>query len=280
MLQALRESAPTVPESAIRMLQLVSDPQSTDDELLVAVRRNPELTEQVLLLSNSSLYNLPKEVVDVSQTVAYLGGRTLVRMVVALSACSLYAASTAADAWQHAIACGVAAQLLAERTGAVDPRCAFTAGVLHDIGETTLSPSRKPDSTEQLLDNAEISSRGFVRAERQVLGVDHCMAGASLVEQWRLPRPMVQAIRHHHDPEMVSEEELAAIVHVADALALQTGFGPGIEGLAYPLSVSAVRRVDLEPCELDRVRLLLLDEMQRAEDLLRLPRRLGPRAEA
>ncbi len=38
-------------------------------------------------------------------------------------------------------------------------------------------------------------------AERRQLGFDHCEAGAMLADHWGFPQVLVEAIRHHHDPQ-------------------------------------------------------------------------------
>jgi hypothetical protein len=62
---------------------------------------------------------------------------------------------------------------------------------------------------------------------------------------------------------------------VADILTLQVGFGLGLEGLSYPICSEAIRRLHLKSEELDRIRMLLPEEMRRCEDLLNLPETHG-----
>jgi len=54
--------------------------------LMAALRGQPELKRSILRLSNSSIHDLPGEITEVSQTVAYLGTGALIRMVVTLIA--------------------------------------------------------------------------------------------------------------------------------------------------------------------------------------------------
>jgi HD-like signal output (HDOD) protein len=270
---ALEDVAP-LPEIAVRMLQLVSDAQATADDILAMLRGDEELTRSVIKLSNSSIYELPCEVVDASQTVAYLGTRTLVRFVVALSTYPVFARAgghEAGEAWRHALACGIAAQILSEMKGVGDPNGAFTAGVLHDIGSLVLAPYAEREVTAL---HAEIAScrRGFAQAEAHVLGIDHSAAGSKLADHWRLPRSLRHAIGHHHDPEFMPDaDELTQLIHVADAITLQLGIGVGAEGLSYSACIDAVRRLHVSPDEVDRARLRILAELERSQDLLQLP---------
>jgi putative nucleotidyltransferase with HDIG domain len=267
------ERVPTPADEALGMLQVVSDAPASADEVLAALRGEPELRRRILALSNSSLHDLPCEITDVSQTIAYLGTGTLIRMVVTLSALPLFEQGRpGAATWVHSVACGIAAQLLADSKGTVDPACAFAAGMLHDIGELPLAPFVEAEC-DDLAEATEVCRHGFAEAEHLVLGIDHAAAGAKLAERWRLPLNLRLAIRHHHDPKCVAPaDELTCLVHVADVLAMQLGAGLGPEGISYRVCDDAVRRLHLAPQELDFTRVQLIEELQRSADLLELGR--------
>jgi HD-like signal output (HDOD) protein len=53
--------------------------------------------------------------------------------------------------------------------------------------------------------------------------VDHCQAGAWLLEQWKLPQIFVDAARHHHAPK-AEGGELTMLVNAACVIANRLGF--------------------------------------------------------
>ncbi|HFC53101.1 MAG TPA: HDOD domain-containing protein, partial [Gammaproteobacteria bacterium] len=58
------------------------------------------------------------------------------------------------------------------------------------------------------------------RAERTVFGFDHAMVGASLLRQWNLPEPMVEAVACHHElGETKTAPRLKAVTHLANVFA-------------------------------------------------------------
>ncbi len=257
------------------VLQVVADQAASTDDLIAIVREEPELSQKVLELSNSSVYQVPREITDVSQTVAYLGSNTLVRLVVALSTSPCFARTdiphyNASEAWRHGLASGMAAQLLADHMGAAGPGVAFAAGILHNIGRLVLAP-HSGEHAQEIEEAVEEHRCGFPKAERMVLGVDHAGAGGLLAERWHLPTNLWQTIRYHHNPEFSPHnDELTALVHVADVLVLQLGIGLDVEGLTAPVCVEALRRLHLHMDDLDHVRLQLLEELARSQDLLKL----------
>ncbi|MEM7202997.1 MAG: HDOD domain-containing protein [Planctomycetota bacterium] len=262
-----------LPDMVRRIFYIVTDPSSSADELLAVLRAEPVLTRGVLRLSNSSIHSVPRQIEDVSQTVAYLGTGNLIRMVIAQCVIPYYrraerALGSVREPWRHALAVGIAAQLLAEASGAVEPSTAFAAGVLHDIGKLTARPIDRAD-LPRVDDDGD--QRSFLEVEREILGQDHAIAGAQAAEHWGLPHSLCQAIRNHHHPDFVAvDHELTAIVHIADVMAMQCGIGLAIEGLTYPTFPEPIRRIHLRERELDVIRLRLLEELRRAHDLVKL----------
>lgn len=87
----------------------------------------------------------------------------------------------------------------------------------------------------------------FNEAEQMVLGIDHAEVAAALLTSWNLPDDVAEAVRWHHQPSNASEgcRELADLVHVADILCLDFGFGGGADGLSYRLDRAASERLGL-----------------------------------
>ena len=54
-------------------------------------------------------------------------------------------------------------------------------------------------------------------------GVDHCEAGAWLIEHWKLPTAFVDVALNHHAPKS-DGNELTMLVHAACAVADRLGF--------------------------------------------------------
>ena len=75
-----------------------------------------------------------------------------------------------------------------------------------------------------------------------VLGVDHAEVGAHLLEHWNLPGEVVRATRWHHEPERATTScGLVDVVHVADVICMNCGWGLGRDGLQYRLDEDARR---------------------------------------
>jgi len=113
----------------------------------------------------------------------------------------------------HSRRCATAAMLLAERAGTLDPGEAYTAGLLHDLGEALLR-SLFPEEAEKII------WLGYpFRLEREVaaFGVDHAQVGQWIMEACHVPAS-APGLQTHHDVRFVNDPA-ALLLHLADAVA-------------------------------------------------------------
>ena len=95
-------------------------------------------------------------------------------------------------------------------------------------------------------------------------------------DAWRLPATMVSALRcHHDDAALLGEDELPAILHVADQLALQQGLAMPFQCATATVSPVAIARLELEADEVAAIVARATAEMQRTVDLLNLDASTG-----
>jgi len=115
----------------------------------------------------------------------------------------------------HSRRCAVAARLLAEKTGLLDPEAAYTAGLLHDIGEVLLH-ALFPQEMETI---AWLDDTG-ARTDKEVtsFGVDHAQVGQWILEACGAPRGLALAVQAHHDA-LRTNDPAALLLYVADAIA-------------------------------------------------------------
>jgi HD-like signal output (HDOD) protein len=72
-------------------------------------------------------------------------------------------------------------------------------------------------------------------AEKGILGFDHAEIAFALCKKWSVPESLSVAIRHHHAPARSKGDKLTHIIHIADSLAMMSGLGAGIDGMAYEM---------------------------------------------
>lgn len=271
------KAMPPLPHVALRVLEVVRDPEYSIDVLVGLVRTDPSLTARILKLCNSALYGMHREVSTVSDAVAYLGTRNLVKLVLVSCSSTHFGrthASPYADPemlWRHTLAIATASQWLANRCGYAQADLAFTAGILHNIGKVVLS---------QTIDAATFPSAPAGSSqpaiEEALFGIDHAAAAGVVVDAWGLPRELRRAVRSHHDSEQLAgDSPLPAILNLADSLTLRDGIGNPFPTVAIPVEPAALTRLHLQPEDLQAASAHVAAELQRNADLLNLDSLLG-----
>ncbi len=272
------EQLPPIPGVAVRIMQIVSDPEFSTDELVATVSTDPVLTGKVLRLCNSSLYGLPREVQTPGEAVAYLGTRTLVNLAISTCVATYYDGKDEGyflekgELWKHSVACGMAAQKLASRARSEIRNIAFTAGVLHNIGKVAMAEFI-PEKAEEIRKALEEGPRDFTLIEREVFGIDHAQAGGMVAEKWEIPENLARAINNHHSPKDIEKDgELTALIHVADCLVMDLGVGTGIDGLYYHFHKNALDILGVDSNDISLVKIEIVEEFGKNQDLIQMAR--------
>jgi putative nucleotidyltransferase with HDIG domain len=157
------------------------------------------------------------------------------------------------EMWTHSFAVAVGAQLVANKSRSAVSDQAFTAGLLHNLGKVALSIWLE-DKMAGMLAVACRDGLTFDQVERKVLGFDHTEVGAHMGEGWNLPKPLIDAMRYHHNPNACEPSNpLVDCVHVADYLTMSMGLGLGGDGLRYDFQEEALQRLGLTPESFDEL---------------------------
>jgi putative nucleotidyltransferase with HDIG domain len=146
--------------------------------------------------------------------------------------------------WAHSLATALTAEALARETGVADPGDAYTAGMLHDLGKIVMG--NFVDVDIERIFAACSDAVPFDAAEREVLGTDHASIAGALLRNWQFPASIIDAVLWHHRPNSSEvDQSLTDIVHLADVLSLDAGWGMGADGLRYEVEPAAADRVQL-----------------------------------
>ena len=226
---------PTLPTVITQLISLIDNPKTSARNVAQLISTDQALTAKILKLANSAFYGFPREIATVDLAVVVLGFETVKNLGLSVSVLERFA-STDGDAghdfdrqkfWEHSIACGVAARLLAGKLRYRMPGEAFAAGILHDIGRLILS-QYFPTEFDEVLRVMRAEDLYIGHAEEQVLGVTHADVGGWLAERWNLPDQLEHTISLHHAPGRVDgPAELPALIHLADFLCRREKIGDG-----------------------------------------------------
>lgn len=120
--------------------------------------------------------------------------------------------------WENAIAVAAVAAGLAGEAGA-DPRCAHAVGLLRSLGKVVLN--NQPQGVRYPGEEAEPDVQAW---EKAMSGFSSAEIAAVLLDHWRFPPEMVQALCLHRTPEANGEfAASAARLHLACGVAAEWG---------------------------------------------------------
>lgn len=211
----------TLPEVCLQVQDMADDPACSTADLGQIISHDPALTTLLLKLINSAYYGLPTPVETASRAISLLGIQELKNLVLSVSVAEVFARIPPGELdmvsfWRHSVFCGLVARRLARRSGVLHDERLFVAGLLHDMGRVLLL-SRLPEQAAEIV--AAYARTPVCEAERAVIGFDHAELGAVLMQHWRLPSALCEAVACHHVPARAQgAEREAAIVHLANVV--------------------------------------------------------------
>jgi len=204
-------------------------------------------------LANSPYFGARKQIASVSQAISLLG----TRRVFDLAASAWFGQAipprvlgydvSAKSYWLHCLAVGLLAEQLVLESRIEVPGMLFTAGLLHDIGKLAVGTIIM-HRTEELFEQMENNEKSFIEAEYAIVGTEHTVVGACMLEEWQLPEELVWAARWHHSPGDCPEgvnQTLVDVVNLADSIAYALGFGTDAGELTRRLDSEAVHRLSI-----------------------------------
>jgi HD-like signal output (HDOD) protein len=128
----------------------------------------------------------------------------------------------------------------------IDESTAFTAGLVHGIGELMMHAAM-PEAMMDLNRSIPMLDLKRSRAQQGLFGYSYADVGAALAKEWRFPTKMIDAIRHQTAPfENDVYEPIAGVIHVASWRARAQELSLSSQGLinSYPDPVGLVLGID------------------------------------
>lgn len=254
---------PAMPASISEVIMACDDQDMTVGQLSQVILRDQSLTANILRLANSAFYGHARRVTTVTEAIVLLGFSAIKSLAISSHTARLLDRELAGygmargELWRHSLSVAFVSRRIAVEVRLAPVEEAFVAGLLVDVGKVILS-SRMESAFEAVSTEALESGRPFHEVEHELLGFDHAELGALVAREWGLPPELEEAIRTHHDPGQAQiRPQLAACVHIADAMCMMLGVGLGADGLTYTVHPEALAVLGLSP---ERV-IALMDEV-------------------
>lgn len=270
ILKSIRD-LPPMPQTVIKAREIMADPNSDFKSLARLFETDQAIATKVLKLANSPYYGLGGRVSSIQHASVVLGQKTLGELITMGGTASLLSKSLegygldAGALWKHSLAVAFGAKMIAELKQPALTNDAFTAGLIHDSGKLILD---KYVAERWQLIEAFMGKEGatFLDAEKSILELDHSEAAFEVCGAWNIPKALTIAIRYHHNPTRSHDNMLAYIIHVADAIAMMTGLGIGIDSTFYVMDEKALGFVGLNETDINRIMTEIIESVKKISE--------------
>jgi HD-like signal output (HDOD) protein len=203
---------PTLPEVALKVRDVVDNPDATAGALADIISTDAALAARLLKVANSALYRGRVEIDSVKMAVARLGLNMVRNLVTSLVMEQMFQPTTnrldkrLRELWEHSTQVSATAQVLASKQAGIQPDEAMLAGLIHNIG--ILPILMKAEETPELLQNNAVLDA--------VIDELYPRISETILKNWEFADRFVQVAAEHKDFERDSEKaDLVDVIQVA-----------------------------------------------------------------
>jgi len=227
------DGLPAMPAICQELNRLLAHEEYSMREVAGVVEKDPALCAKILQVVNSPYFGVGRKLTQVHDAVAYLGTSMVKNLVTSLTLWRTLEGVRPSAIGQlqrvHA-RCqrvgGLARKVMGKDRAQGEE--AFVSGLLHEIGVTLLI-AYLPERYDRI--SAEMLKTGlsFSEVERSLYTVDHAELGAHLLDAWKLPFQILEAVAFHHSAPNLRHDKLKPADAVYIAQSVLDGRDRGLE---------------------------------------------------
>lgn len=183
---------PTLPDVAIKIQDLIDDPNVSADQIVLVLSSDPLISAQLIKTANSAAFAGKTQVENVRGAVTRLGYRQLRNLVMTITMNKMFYAKNPIinkymkAVWQHSREVAAVSYVLAMRQPHLSPDQAMLAGLVHDIGVLPLCLHIEKNHARIGEDKLEELIRKCGNA-----------IGTKLLQKWNFPQDLIGVVGAH-----------------------------------------------------------------------------------
>ncbi len=190
---------PSFPDIALRVRQVLSDEEVSQEKVMRVVGSEPMLAARLLQIANSAAINFSgRAITDLRSAIARLGFNMVRSAAIAFAMAQLKRSAELKGLerplealWRSSASVAATSYVVAKRFSRVNPDTAMLAGLLHGIGKLYIL-TRVGNYPGLLADEASYNS---------IVRDWHASIAKALLENWEMAEEIVQAVSDHEDLE-------------------------------------------------------------------------------
>ena len=191
-----RLALPTLPEIALKVRQVVEDPDSSAAQIAVVVGSDPVLAAKLLQVSNSAMYRSDKPIENLQSAIARLGINVVRNIVTGFVMEQLYQTGNdpivvekLKELWLHSTRVGAISHVIARKFTKLKADQAMLAGLIHDIG--AIPVYCEADNEPELLADDELLTKITFKL--------HTLIGTAILDDWNFPQELIDVVAEHEN---------------------------------------------------------------------------------
>lgn len=205
---------PALPESSLRILDAINDPDIPIDKLAEVLSLSPGLAARLLGLSNSAYFGQSRQISDLRTAIIQVLGLELVKSLSLGVVLNVHFDTRKCQAfsteyfWMRSLITAQAAQKLAisNHLRPFSAATAYTSGLLLYIGVLVLA-YLMPADLDIVLQCSKKNRTSVSEEIRQQLGDTHYKLGYLLLQKWQLSSVYQGVLNHFDDADFGGEEK-------------------------------------------------------------------------
>lgn len=212
---------PPCPELLIA-LRREMDQEDPDPQAIADIAgRDVAMAASLIRTANSPYYARTRPVTSVNEALSLLGLRMTEKLLTAfLTRNSIRVSSPLLEHfWETSTRRALAMAHIARQLYGVDADVAYTCGLFCHVGIPILMQGVR-GYAGTLTEALARQDRSFTETENAAHKTDHAVVGALVARTWRLPTPIYQAVRVHHDFTVLGDKTVLAEARMLVAMGL------------------------------------------------------------
>lgn len=214
---ASTQALPASPEILPKLQRILREPDAEMAEVVALFKLDPNLTAQLIRLSNSAYYGSSQNCNCVEDAIQRVGFQEVYRLVAALTSIELLGEELplydipAQDHWLYSLRCATLMRELARLIG-LDEDDAYTIGLLHALGMVVIDRYHQEHGLDGIDDHQIPLDHD---REMRLLGFDHAEVAAALMERWYFAPAITLPVRHQYEHTLAQEfKPYAYLLHL------------------------------------------------------------------
>ena len=199
------ENIPTLPVVSKRIMELLHNDDVPLSKIGELIEKDLSIATRILRIANSPFYGTLNNITSINHALAILGLVEVKGILAAISIHNFFPPESEDSIfsrekfWEHSVICSQIAKLLSRHFAIPDDGSLFLSGLIHDVGKVVFDVYFNKEFI-QIVDYVASEKTSFSKAEKKILGVTHYQVGATVLQQWNIPKKIVSQVFYHHAP--------------------------------------------------------------------------------